>query len=311
MINESLVTIYHGNNYGTKIINPEHMDSSINEHGVGIYFTDNIDTAKTYGKYLVSASVDPSRFFNATDPVSKLGNSFVDMLISLYKKNPEGVWYYLTDYGIEAYTPEDVKKQDFITVFELASSEQVRHAQQTLTNYTSVEDFIAVWNEKTNYDGLYQKMQTGETFYIVSNPDIKVSVIESDTQNIQLSQDKKTKDWINKIYTMLPVNALNPDQRAVVFDNDQFALFELEPSRSKKGAVEVKWFQAYPLRQGVGTKAMQYLQDLAKKDGITLTLYPWDKGRVSQAKLTKFYKQQGFKPTAKGAKTMIWSPDKE
>jgi hypothetical protein len=37
-------------------------------------------------------------------------------------------------------------------------------------------------------------------------------------------------------------------------------------------------------------------------------LFPWDKGQVSQSKLTKFYKGQGFKPTVKGAKTMFWEP---
>jgi hypothetical protein len=77
---------------------------------------------------------------------------------------------------------------------------------------------------------------------------------------------------------------------------------------SKRGAVEVAWFQAYPLRQGVGSRAMKELQAQAQADGIALTLYPWDKGRVSQAKLIKFYKQAGFKPATKGAKNMAWSP---
>jgi hypothetical protein len=53
---------------------------------------------------------------------------------------------------------------------------------------------------------------------------------------------------------------------------------------------------------------MKELQALAKEDGITLTLFPWDKGQVSQSKLTKFYKGQGFKPTIKGSKTMFWDP---
>ena len=35
---------------------------------------------------------------------------------------------------------------------------------------------------------------------------------------------------------------------------------------------------------------------------------PWDKGQISQAKLTKFYRAQGFQPTVKGAKNMIWAP---
>jgi hypothetical protein len=47
---------------------------------------------------------------------------------------------------------------------------------------------------------------------------------------------------------------------------------------------------------------------MAREDGIALTLFPWDKGRVSQAKLTKFYKGQGFAPVVKGSKSMQWTP---
>jgi hypothetical protein len=86
-------------------------------------------------------------------------------------------------------------------------------------------------------------------------------------------------------------------------------MFELVPSFSRRGAVEVKWFQAYPLRSGVGSRAMKELQAMAREDGISLTLFPWDKGQVSQSKLTKFYRGQGFSPTAKGGKAMAWSPE--
>ena len=56
---------------------------------------------------------------------------------------------------------------------------------------------------------------------------------------------------------------------------------------------------------------MQELQAMAREDGISLTLFPWDKGQVSQSKLTKFYRGQGFKPTVKGGKAMQWEPISE
>jgi hypothetical protein len=177
-VSNRTVEVYHGNNYGTKVITPAHMDNSINEYGVGIYFTDRKETADTYGKYLVKANVDKSRFLNALGPVSKLGNSFVKLLLGLFKINPEGVWYYLTDYGVEAPTPEDIRKEDFYRVAKLAGQEQIRHAQQVLTNYTTVEDFVKAWNTYTNYDGLYHTHQNGETFYIIINPEIKLSIVE-------------------------------------------------------------------------------------------------------------------------------------
>jgi hypothetical protein len=128
-------------------------------------------------------------------------------------------------------------------------------------------------------------------------------------QKITLSSNAPAKAWIEKVYTKYPHTMQN--NHVMVWgegDEQQFAVFELTPSFSKRGAVEVKWFQAYPLRQGVGSRAMKELQALAKEDGITLTLFPWDKGQVSQSKLTKFYKGQGFKPTQKGAKSMFWDP---
>jgi hypothetical protein len=54
---------------------------------------------------------------------------------------------------------------------------------------------------------------------------------------------------------------------------------------------------------------MQELQRLAQADGISLTLFPWDKGQVSQRKLMTFYKGTGFQPTVKGSKNMSWSPE--
>jgi hypothetical protein len=125
---------------------------------------------------------------------------------------------------------------------------------------------------------------------------------------------EKVKEFIASVNDMYPQSPLDPRQRAMTWGegNDmQFAIFELVPSMSKRDAVEVKWIQAYPLRQGVGAKAMKQLQDLARQEGISLTLYPWDKGVVKQGNLIKFYKKQGFKPTNKGAKNMYWDPNEE
>ena len=129
---------------------------------------------------------------------------------------------------------------------------------------------------------------------------------------IKLTQpDTKVTDFIEAVYTKYPQQFQNNHVMPMGGEGDdqQFAMFELTPSFSRRGAVEVKWFQAYPLRQGVGSRAMQELQALAKDAGIALTLFPWDKGQVSQAKLTKFYKSQGFQPTVKGAKNMAWTPE--
>jgi hypothetical protein len=127
--------------------------------------------------------------------------------------------------------------------------------------------------------------------------------------NLAPNDTSPAKAWIEKVYAKYPQEWQN--NHVMPLGDDQFAMFELSPSFGKRGAVEVKWFQAYPLRQGVGSRAMQELQAMAREDGIHLTLFPWDKGQVSQSKLTKFYKGHGFKPVHKGSKSMQWEPTTE
>ena len=138
-------------------------------------------------------------------------------------------------------------------------------------------------------------------------------VTEDDNQSppIRIDSNVKARDWIEKVYAAYPQTWQNNHVMPLggSGEDQQFAMFELVPSMSQRGAVEIKWFQAYPLRQGVGTRAMQELQRLAQADGISLTLFPWDKGQVSQSKLMKFYKGVGFRPTVKGSKSLAWSPE--
>lgn len=129
-------------------------------------------------------------------------------------------------------------------------------------------------------------------------------------EDIKIPGNQRAKEWINKVYELYPGTWQN--NHVMTWgegENQHFCMFELVPSFSKKDAVEVKWFQAYPLRGGVGSRGMKELQRLAKEDGISLTLFPWDKGQVSQAALTRFYKKQGYKPIAKGGRSMYWTPE--
>lgn len=128
---------------------------------------------------------------------------------------------------------------------------------------------------------------------------------------------EKTKEFVAKVNDMFYNEGNNnyifwnhegnqiPLGKEETKDIAAYVQFELVPKDGNK--VEVKWIQATPLRGGYGSKGMQILKDLAQQDGIALTLYPWDKGQVSQSKLIKFYKKQGFNPLNK-SKNMIWEP---
>lgn len=128
---------------------------------------------------------------------------------------------------------------------------------------------------------------------------------------------EKTKEFVAKVNDMFYNEGNNnyifwnhegnqiPKGKEETKDIAAYVQFELVPKDNNK--VEVKWIQATPLRGGYGSKGMQILKDLAQQNGISLTLYPWDKGQVSQSKLIKFYKKQGFNPLNK-SKNMIWEP---
>ena len=123
--------------------------------------------------------------------------------------------------------------------------------------------------------------------------------------------DPRVKSYIDRVYAKFPGTWQNNHVMSWgKGDEQQLAMFELVPSLSRRGAAEIKWFQAHPLRSGVGSRAMQILQQMAQEDGIALTLYPWDRGQVSQAKLMKFYRQHGFRPAQKGSKNLVWEPRK-
>lgn len=128
---------------------------------------------------------------------------------------------------------------------------------------------------------------------------------------------EKTKEFVAKVNNMFYNEGNNnyifwnhegnqiPKGKEETKDIAAYVQFELVPKDGNK--VEVKWIQATPMRGGYGSKGMQMLKDLAQQDGIALTLFPWDKGQVSQSKLIKFYKKQGFNPLNK-SKNMIWEP---
>ena len=125
---------------------------------------------------------------------------------------------------------------------------------------------------------------------------ITMRIDDVTTEAIKLTpRSQRAQAWIDKVYARFPQTWQNNHVMLLggTGDDQQFAMFELVPSLSKRDAVEVKWFQAYPQRHGVGTRAMRMLQDLANQDGIALTLYPWNKGQVSQGNLIKFYRSTG------------------
>lgn len=141
---------------------------------------------------------------------------------------------------------------------------------------------------------------------------LKIKVGKNPEGVDQAAIDRAQK-WIDKINAMFPNHPFMRQWKVMTWgegDDQELGMFQLETDPVYDGVVHIAWFQAFPMRQGVGTKAMRRLQEMAKADGITLSLEPWGKGKIPKSALTKFYKGVGFKKD-KGTDLMIWKPEEE
>jgi hypothetical protein len=166
-----------------------------------------------------------------------------------------------------------------------------------------VDDFkkyIQAWSEAGGIPILYRDANVDSVIAQLA----EIYGVDQESQTVT-EDTSPAEQFIHDVYAEYPQMWQN--NHVMPFSEEEFAMFELKPS-VRPNAVDVYWFQAWPQRQGIGSRAMKVLQDKAREYGVGLTLITWDKGRVSQAALTKFYKRQGFKQDVKGSRKMSWDP---
>ena len=183
----------------------------------------------------------------------------------------------------------------------------------------SCTDLLNKKHVKLAYCGYqdYTQKDTHNKFTVIITENSKLNLLckrMANTFLVNLCEDSKSskaQQFIDSVYSQYPDWPYGQADKVMVWgegEDQQFAAFKLKPGVSPD-VVEIDWIMAGPeQRQGVGSRAIKELQRQAQAAGIKLTLYPWAKGNVSQASLTKLYKRHGFKPVAKGAKPMRWDP---
>lgn len=120
-------------------------------------------------------------------------------------------------------------------------------------------------------------------------------------------EDAAVKQWVNSVNALFPRNPLNPAQRVAIFGDEEnpiTVVFELEPTK-EKGMAEIAWIQAHPRKSGGASRLIKFLQARARGKGISLSLYPQQKGELGGDTLTSIYKGLGFKKDANSDK-MVW-----
>ncbi len=167
-LNESTLTIYHGDNHETKKIDPKLMMNGNVQEGIGIYFG-NLVVAKSYGKDIVQAEVNQKDFKPSRGTVKRNLKLAYNILRDLWHIDPESMYYLITDW-VEIVEIEDITHDDIRLLAQKMGSDEVRNFQITLAEAFGVENFVKIWNKVyPKNTGTYDK-DTG--FYAIINPKV-------------------------------------------------------------------------------------------------------------------------------------------
>ena len=139
------ITLYHGDNFSTKRIDPKLMNNGNVQEGPGIYFSDKLEVAQLYGKDVVYTEVNPKNFIPSRGTVGKYLKLRYNLMKILHKVDPEPLWYDLTDWGAEILNPEDVKLSDLRFLSEQVKNEEVRNFLIGLAQSFGPEELAKAW----------------------------------------------------------------------------------------------------------------------------------------------------------------------
>ena len=160
-LNESS-KLYHGDNVGTTFLSPKWMmhEESNNQYGIGIYFTKDIEFAKSYGKKICSIESEGLTLVNASLDIEEVVEkrravAFMEFL----NDNSSDFWYIIADYGVEVTGPEDVENYHIEQAYEYMYQTEIRNWQIELCQYTNnMNIFVSGWNKLIGIDGLYDSV---------------------------------------------------------------------------------------------------------------------------------------------------------
>ena len=168
---ESSNLLYHGDNVGTTRLRPEWMmhGKSINQEGVGIYFSPDIAVAESYGSKISSIPREGLRIVDSRAPVGKVipANNAIKLFTYLNEVN-EDFWYMISDYT-EVSGPDEITNAHLRKLFMLTSVGEIRNWQIELAQASSTVDLVTGWNKYINIDGVYEKKSN---FYAIINTSI-------------------------------------------------------------------------------------------------------------------------------------------
>lgn len=217
---DDTLTVYHGDNFGSISLTTRamYLPNARCEEGPGIYFTTNKRTAQAYGRDILIAQIDPSKFL----PSRATAHTVL---------RPEEVSEVIVEMGID---PSGVNIERLMDL-------EVRELLIRLIKLTpDVDRFISAWNDVTGYDGtIYEVPFTettrtipGEKFIAVLNPDLDVS---KDYSGVSMrGDDLSGMDLTGSDFsksTLKDVNLAGADLSGAVFASTEFINVNAEGAR--------------------------------------------------------------------------------
>lgn len=183
-LKESSKIVYHGDNHKTKKLDVSLMNHGNNQEGIGIYFSDSIDTAFGYGRDVVSAEINMAKFLHSREKVSKIGQAKVKKLLhALWKYDKEEMFYWISDY-IEVHEEADVQDIHIDEMAGYLMNGEIRNFQIDLADKFGVENMVREWNKIIKIDGLYNKNNDNEVWYAIINPKIKLTGVKAQREGL-------------------------------------------------------------------------------------------------------------------------------
>lgn len=163
-----LITAYHGDNFGTVMLEPVCMllPNANCAEGPGIYFSNKLRTAKSYGKNIIRAELDMSRFVESRAYADEVFS--VSQIASIIYKMAQLIQQHAVVEDDE-YNPMETfisnwkewypgQKVTLAVARELARYiiiDEVRNLLLTLADI-DIETFVYCWNmEMSDIDGVY------------------------------------------------------------------------------------------------------------------------------------------------------------
>jgi hypothetical protein len=114
-----------------------------NQEGVGIYFSNKLETARHYGKNIVKTKVNMNSFVNSRDSARDIIslNNMIIFLKTAFKQHPEDAFLFMSDYTY-ATNVDDITEKSFRETAKTLMNDEIRNSQITLGDLLGIETFV-------------------------------------------------------------------------------------------------------------------------------------------------------------------------